>query len=83
MNHSTATHLKYMLYVAAGLFVVLTIAGVPLSTALTYGVFLACPLMMIWMMMAMGGHGGSGGGHEHHDATPPTDHSDVIDLDRR
>jgi hypothetical protein len=77
MNHGTATHLKYMLYVAAGLFVVLTIAGVPLSTALTYGVFLACPLMMI----AMGGHVHGGGSRDDHAAV--TERRDAADLDRR
>jgi peptidoglycan/LPS O-acetylase OafA/YrhL len=81
MNHGTATHLKYMLYVAAGLFVVLTIAGVPLSTALTYGVFLACPLMMVWMLIAMGGHGHGGGSHDDHAAA--TGRRDAADLDRR
>ena len=80
MNHGTATHLKYMLYAAAGIFAVLTIAGVPLSTALTYGVFLACPLMMVWMMMTMGGHGH--GSHDRQDAAPP-EPSDPLDLNRR
>ncbi len=80
MNHGTATHLKYMLYAAAGIFAVLTIAGVPLSTALTYGVFLACPLMMVWMMMTMGGHGHGGGSRDHD--TAAIERRDA-DLDRR
>jgi hypothetical protein len=58
-----ATHLTQMLYVAAGLFAVLVLTGVPLGTALTYGVLLACPLMMVWMLILMGGQGH---GHEHH-----------------
>lgn len=78
MNHGTATHLKHMLYAAAGVFVVLTIAGIPLSTALTYGAVLACPLMMVWMMLAMGGHGHGGS-----QGTAPTERRDAADLDRR
>jgi len=55
-------HLKYMLLGGAGIFGVLTLVGVPLSSALLYAVLLACPLMMI----TMGGHGGhGGGGHDH------------------
>ena len=55
-------HLKYMLLVGGGLFVVLLVAGVPVSTALFYAVLLACPLMMV-AMMAMMGHGTGSGGH--------------------
>lgn len=54
-------HLKYMLLGGAGVFGVLLLVGVPLSSALLYAVLLACPLMMV----TMGGHGGHGGaGHE-------------------
>ena len=81
MNHSTATHLKYMLYAAAGIFAVLALAGVPLSTALTYGAFLACPLMMVWMMIAMGGNSHGGSDHQHDDAA--ADRRDAAELDRR
>ena len=49
-------HLKYMLLGGAGLFGVLLLAGVPLTSALLYAALLACPLMMI----TMGGHGGHG-----------------------
>ena len=55
-------HLKYMLLGGAGVFGVLLLVGVPLSSALLYAVLLACPLMML----TMGGHGGhGGGGHDH------------------
>ena len=62
-------HLKYMLLVGGGLFAVLLVAGVPLSTALSYAVLLACPLMMVGMMFMMGHGNGSSGhagcGHDH------------------
>ena len=55
-------HLKYMLLGGAGVFVVLLLVGVPLTSALLFAVVLACPLMML----TMGGHGGHGGaGHDH------------------
>ena len=54
-------HLKYMLLGGAGVFGVLLLVGVPLTSALLYAVLLACPLMML----TMGGHGGHGGaGHD-------------------
>lgn len=49
-------HVKHMLYGGAAIALALLAAGVPLGTALTYGVVLACPLMMIWMVLAMNGH---------------------------
>ena len=55
-------HMKYMLLGGAGVFGVLLLTGVPLSTALLFAVVLACPVMML----TMGGHGGHGGaGHDH------------------
>ena len=54
-------HLRYMLVGGAGVFGVLLLVGVPLSSALLYAVLLACPLMML----TMGGHGGHGSaGHD-------------------
>lgn len=54
-------HLKHMLLGGAGVFGVLLLVGVPLTSALLYAVVLACPLMMF----TMGGHGGHGGaGHD-------------------
>ena len=54
-------HLKHMLLGGAGVFGVLLLVGVPLTSALLYAVALACPLMMF----TMGGHGGHGGaGHD-------------------
>ena len=59
-------HMKHMLIGGAGLLAVLLTFGVPLSSALPYAVFLACPLMMLMMMRSMGGGGGhGGGGHDH------------------
>ena len=46
-------HLKYMLLGGAGLFGVLLVVGVPLTSALLFAVVLACPLMMF----TMGGRG--------------------------
>ena len=55
-------HLKYMLLGGAGVFGVLLLVGVPVSSALLYAALLACPLMMF----TMGGHDGHGGaGHDH------------------
>lgn len=48
------SHMKHMAAGFAGLFAVLVVAGVPVTTALGYAVALACPLMMVTMMF--GGH---------------------------
>lgn len=69
-------HMKHMLIGGAGLLAVLLVFGVPLSSALLYAVFLACPLMMFMMMFMMmrspDGGGGRGGGEQDHgaDQTP-------------
>ena len=62
------SHVKYMLFGGAGVMVVALLFGVPLQSALFYGVVLACPLMMIFMM------GGHGGGHDHGQASDSKDH---------
>ncbi len=59
MNHSGTGHLKGMALLVAGAFVVLLLLGRPPGEALLYAAILACPLMMILMMV--GGHGGHGG----------------------
>lgn len=59
MNHSGTGHLKGMALLVAGVFVVLLLLGRPPGEALLYAAILACPLMMILMMV--GGHGGHGG----------------------
>lgn len=70
------SHLKQMLLGAAAIFGVLLVAGLPVGTALTYGVLLACPLMMVWMMFGMNGDGH--GGHGGSDTTPhPDDHAEA------
>jgi hypothetical protein len=44
--------------VAAAVLVVGVVAlDVPLGSLATFGLILACPLMMIFMMRSMGGHG--------------------------
>ncbi len=49
-------------------------AGVPVGTLALFGLFLACPLMMFFMMRGM--HGGANEGGDHHDASQqPPDHS--------
>jgi hypothetical protein len=64
-------HMKHMLIGGAGILVVLLLAGVSLGSALPYAFVLACPLMMVAMMVMMNrgnGHGGQGGGgHDHGD----------------
>lgn len=47
--------------VAGGVILVgLWAFGVPLSAALPYALFLACPLMMLWMMTGMNHGAGPG-----------------------
>lgn len=60
-------HLKHMLFVGAGVFGVLLLLGVPLTSALLFAVVLACPLMML----TMGGHGGAGHDHTSRRANDP------------
>ena len=68
------SHLKQMLFGAAAIFGVLLLAGLPVESALIYGVLLACPLMMVWMMFGMNGAGH--GGHGESDSTRhPDDHA--------
>lgn len=86
MSHGS--HLKQMLYGAAAIFAVLVIAGMPVGTALTYGLFLACPLMMVWMMMSMNGqdHGHGSGDRNAADAGHRADDawdSEHVDSTRR
>lgn len=53
-------HLKHMLFAGAGVFGVLLLVGLPLTSALLYAVALSCPLMMF----TMGGHGHGGAGRD-------------------
>lgn len=72
-------HLKYMLLGGAGLFGILLLVGVPLTSALLYAVLLACPLMML----TMGGHSGhSGAGHDHA-SRPAIEPDEAIDRVRQ
>lgn len=47
-------HLKHMLFGGVALLAVFLAAGVPLGRALPYAIGLACPLMMVVMMVMMG-----------------------------
>lgn len=58
MNHSGAGHLKGMVLITAGAFVILLLLGKSAGEAFTYAALLACPLMMVGMMF--GGHGSHG-----------------------
>jgi hypothetical protein len=69
-------HLKHMLIGGAVVLAALLIVGVPLGTALPYAALLACPLMMISMMLSMNGHGGHGG-HGERDGRPTGQPHDV------
>lgn len=64
---SPLSHMKYMVLGGAGVMVVALLFGVPLQSALFFGILLACPLMMIFMM------GGHSGGHDHGQASDPRD----------
>ena len=57
MSEMNGNHMKHMLFAGAGVFGVLLLVGVPLTSALLYAVALSCPLMML----TMGGHSGHGG----------------------
>jgi hypothetical protein len=75
---------NYGLYaVAAAILIVGAVAfDVPLGSLAVFGLFLACPLMMIFMMRGMGGMGG--GGHDTSGDRPTDQHVDrPADLDRR
>ncbi|MGW3938545.1 MULTISPECIES: DUF2933 domain-containing protein [Streptomyces] len=59
--------------IAAAILVVGLVAlGAPLSTLLLLGIFVACPLMMMFMMRGM--HGG--GGHDQHSGHEGHQHDD-------
>jgi type III secretory pathway component EscV len=57
-------HLKPMLLGGAAILALLLVAGVPFSAALTYAAVLACPLMMVAMVLMMNR------GSAHKDASP-------------
>ena len=69
------THVIVMLVAAGGVLAALWIAGVPLGAAAPLALFLACPLMMFFMMRGMD-HGGSGQTHDHSDPSARQDHQD-------
>lgn len=59
-------HIRYMILAGVAALAGLWILGVPLGQALPFAFFLACPLMMLFMMRGMdhGGHGAGGQGRE-------------------
>ncbi len=60
------TYSGYLVVAAAAVVVGFTVSGTPVTRLLPFLAVLACPLMMAFMMRAMGGHGGQGGcGHDH------------------
>ena len=63
---SVMSHMKYMLLGAAAVLGVALVAGMPLQSALPLAIFLACPLMMVFMM---GGHGGHETEHDGNQAS--------------
>lgn len=50
---STRKHLLYMVLAAVGVLLGLWLTGVPLQAAAPWALLLACPLMMIVMMVLM------------------------------
>jgi hypothetical protein len=56
------TRMRYLLVAGGALVVGLVAAGTPVRSLLPLLLLLACPLMMIFMMRAMGGHGSDHGG---------------------
>jgi len=75
-NHGGKSHLLWMLGIGGAVLVLLLGSGRSFQQALPYAIFLACPLMMVGMMLMMG----NGNGHQHgNDANArnePTDHTD-------
>ncbi|GCE76710.1 DUF2933 domain-containing protein [Cellulomonas biazotea] len=65
--HSPAGHLLMMVGIGIGIFAVLVVTGRSWSDALSYAALLACPVMLVVMMLMMGRQG-----HQHdprHDAS--------------
>jgi hypothetical protein len=58
-------HLKYMVFGGAAAFAVALLLGVPAQSALTLAFVLACPLMMVVMMVGDNDHGASGRDDDH------------------
>lgn len=63
------SHVKYMVLTAAATVIALWALGVPVLQALPLAVFLACPVMMLFMMRGM-----DHGGNRH--AMPPAENLD-------
>lgn len=53
-QHSGMSHVRWMAGIAAAILVVLLLMGRPLGDAIFLSILLACPLMMVGMMVMMG-----------------------------
>ena len=71
-------HLKHMLIGGAAILAVLLVAGVDFGQSLQWAILLACPLMMVGMMLMMNRKGGS---HEHDHGGSHSAPSRSIDSD--
>jgi hypothetical protein len=74
-NHGGKNHALGMLGIGALVLVVLVLSGKSVAQALPFAALLACPLLMLGMMVMMGrGNGRQSGGdptiHADHDARP-------------
>jgi len=72
-NHGGKNHVFGMLGIAALVLLVLLLTGRSLQQALPLALFLACPLMMVGMMVMMRG------GNEHQHGSDTTDHRNAAD----
>jgi hypothetical protein len=68
-------HLPYYAIAAAILIVGLVAFGVPVTNLLLLGVFLACPLMMMFMMRGMGA--GKAADRNYYDDAPKEPNQDT------
>jgi Protein of unknown function (DUF2933) len=64
-------HIRMHAVLAAALLLLLALrfAGVAIPTAVVYVVVLACPLMMVWMMLGRHGHEREDDGRADHPAS--------------
>jgi hypothetical protein len=79
-KETTVNYQRYLgpAMVGVGAFAVLAALGVPVVTFLPFLIFLACPLMMVFMMRGMdhGGGGGHAGCHGEHGSHESHQHGD-------
>lgn len=79
---TTKRHLTYMLIAAGAVLLGLWAFGLSPAAALPYALFLACPLMMVFMMFGMNHSGmGHGSAHDMHQNGPSEAPPDPRDID--